>query len=87
MTIDGLMDLVNRNLGYQAYVTTIMKPFDQPKNPNPFHPQATPDKRWYYQRIEVGITTLFGNQPISFDVTPDLVIEDLKKKVPQKDWQ
>lgn len=86
MTIDQLTAEVVRVMGYQAYVASWIKGFDQPRNPDPFHKSARPDGMTYYQRIEVGLTTLHGNDPIVFDVTPDLVYQKIKAAAPQLKW-
>lgn len=103
MTIDELMTVVYAKLGTQWYVMSRVKPYPPSTVPtgNPFaasiHVRPT---IWYYDRIEVGITTLFkedvvasasvmykpNGEAIVFDVTPKRVFDALKIALPAINW-
>lgn len=106
MNADDLARIVASKLGYQWYTDTRVKAFRPeqiPPSANPWAPVVNSMRPpiFYYDRIEVGITTLFGPDPVasdtakytaqgvlilSYDVRPQRVYDALKKAMPQVSW-
>lgn len=84
MTEDEFYQTINNKIGYQAYVSVTHKPLPQPqKTPNPFgNPPTEPKDLWIMTRVEVGLTTLFGNIAMGSGITFDLAMADIKKNHP-----